>query len=481
MADGNTMEVGGDPADFCFPFTLVPRFDNDVLVEQVLSSLSRALPQVQPCTPHKYPLSIAAGGPSLQDTYKQLWGCIVAVNGSLSFLLEKGIIPDSCGICDPSPHMVDIIEAHPGVRYYVASVVHPSVYDKLQKAGCQVVQWHAGPMTGLTQALAVYPGEKIIIGGGATMGLRWQSLGYVLGFREFHLHGLDSSFRGRSTHAYPDAQDAEEFIEFDGFQTKANFLGQMADFFGWVRRLKQPDVDPVKLVMYGDGLLQKRWRDWQAANPGVHDGSPKQKLITDDFLWPASDRIGAPAILMDAENIPKFIRHVDKRRTVVQAGGNVGIYPVHLAEYFDHVLTFEPDPANYACLAQNITKRGGNIAAYHAALGSKNGTCSTETFEEGNVGATMIRDGAEVPVLTIDDRNIQDCDLIWLDVEGYEEPALIGAAKTIERCKPAVILEVGSHAEKHGLQVGGAIALLERAGYERVAKYGNDVLYRCST
>jgi FkbM family methyltransferase len=462
-----------------FNFSLVPAFEPEVLREQVRSALSRALPQVSLCAPHAYPLSVAAGGPSLEDTYKKLWGCIVAVNGSLSFLLQKGIIPDSCGVCDPSPHMADIVEAHPGVRYYLASVVHPALYDKLLDAGCQVVQWHCGPMEGLNDILNSYAPNLITVGGGATMGLRWQSLGYVLGFREFHLHGLDSSFRGSATHAYPDHQDGGEFIEFDGFQTKPNFLGQMADFFGWINRLKQPDVDPVKFVMYGEGLLQKRFREWQLDNPGVHDGSPKKKLVTDAFLWPSNDRLGAPGILMDAEYIDQFMRQLDRRRTVVQAGGNVGIYPAHLAEYFDEVHTFEPDAQNFACLSHNLNGLKGKIAAYHAALGADDGTCRTEAHQAENVGAIIVKPNGDVPMRTVDDLGLETCDLIWLDVEGMEEEALRGAEATVMRSRPAVIIEENEMPLLHGLSLGGARAWLEERGYRRTLKLGNDAMFQC--
>ena len=43
-----------------------------------------------------------------------------------------------------------------------------------------------------------------MIGGGTSVGLRTIFLGYVLGYRTFHLHGNDASFRGLETHAYWD-------------------------------------------------------------------------------------------------------------------------------------------------------------------------------------------------------------------------------------------------------------------------------------
>jgi hypothetical protein len=36
---------------------------------------------------------------------------------------------------------------------------------------------------------------------------------------------------------------------------------------------------------------------------------------------------------------------------------------------------------------------------------------------------------------------LEICDLIHLDIEGYEKKALLGGRKTIERCNPVVVIE----------------------------------------
>jgi hypothetical protein len=46
----------------------------------------------------------------------------------------------------------------------------------------------------------------------------------------------------------------------------------------------------------------------------------------------------------------------------------------------------------------------------------------------------------------IDDLNLPSCDLIHLDVEGYEAAALQGAIETIKKFKPVVIIERDSGA-----------------------------------
>lgn len=470
-----------------FGFKLIPAHKPEELHESMRSALSRNLPLVSNCQAHGEPLSVAGGGPSLADTYTELNGYVGAVNGSLAFLLDRGIVPQMCGICDPSPHMVDIIEADPRVTYFVASIVHPSVFDKLIKAGCRVYLWHASSVPGGQKVLDKEAPGSLVIGGGSTMGLRWIPLGYTNGFRKFDLHGMDSSFRidperGRASHAYADHQDAKDWINFEGYQTRPNFIGQVVDFIGWMERLKQPDVDPVEIRVFGDGLLQSKWAEWKAANPHMHEGNPKRPVITDGFIWPKSDRHCAPAMQAEAENIGLFMRHIHERRVVVQAGGNVGVYPVHLAQYFSVVHTFEPDPENYACLAHNIGQNPGRIAAYNAAVGAEVGNVSTEMFEPNNAGAVrVVEGGGDIPMRAIDDLNLQVCDLIWLDIEGYELKALQGASTTIAKHRPAVIIEEKHLPEMFGLPEKAAREWLVQRGYKEIVAHGRDHLFMPST
>ena len=396
-----------------FSFKLVPVHQPEELHENMRSSVARKLPIVSVCQPHGETLCVAGGGPSLDDTWKDFDGYVAAINGSLAFLLDKGVVPNMCGVCDPSPHIADLVAADPRVAYFLASIVHPSVYDKLLNAGCTVYRWNASSVPGGEEILTEIEPDYMLVGGGSTMGLRWIPLGYTMGFRKYHLHGMDSSFRGESSHAYPDHQDAKEWINFEGYPTRANFIGQVVDFIGWMDRLKHPDVDPVDVKVFGDGLLQSKWRVWKERNPAMHEGNAKPPLVTDHFQWPAADRHCKPAINAEVDSIKFFMRHIHERRMAVQAGGNVGVYPAHLAQYFGGVHTFEPDDVNFAFLAKNIDGIPGRIAAHHAALGAVSGSVSTEMFEPDNVGAVrVVEGGGGIPMRALDelDRPVEALD-----------------------------------------------------------------------
>jgi FkbM family methyltransferase len=158
---------------------------------------------------------------------------------------------------------------------------------------------------------------------------------------------------------------------------------------------------------------------------------------------------------------------------VVQAGGNVGLYPARLAQHFNEVITFEPDPDNFACLKQNLGE-WQDVKIYNAALGARPGSVATTCHEVGNCGAIGIVEDGNTPRMTIDGLDLKACDLIWLDIETYEVMALHGAEQTIKKFKPAIIIEEKGERD-------ASLLLEEDFGYTHQLTLGNDHLYTCST
>lgn len=249
-------------------FPLEPAVDAETMLNQMRSSLGRGLKEARPCKRHDLLLSICGGGPSLGETYKEIEkGSIVAgINGSLWFLFDRGVPVHMCGVLDPREHIADIITALPNAgRYYVASMCHPKVFDKLE--GCDVTMWHASGTPGAEDVLKERGGDYWLIGGGSTMGLRWINLGYFLGFRKFHLHGFDSSFREGNTHAYSDYRDGQWASSTGKYATRPEFMQQVADFFVMLERFSQADIEPIEIEVFGNGLLPDAWKNYRAANP----------------------------------------------------------------------------------------------------------------------------------------------------------------------------------------------------------------------
>lgn len=257
--------VGPTGADLLTQFPTVPATSDEVMRANVRLALQRGLPVVRPCHAHDGVLTIAAGGPSLADTWQDMRGTVAAVNGSLDFLMDRAIKPWACGVLDPGAHMPGIVGAYPGVHYFLASVCDPGLFDHLD--GMSVGLWHPSGVPGLTELLdEERPGGWTTVSGGSTMGLRWLNLGYTLGFRHFELHGFDSCYRGGATHAYPDHTDGREPLIIDGYRTKLAFVRQVHEFFAILEAFNR-DAEPITIEMHGDGWLQDRWRRFRDENP----------------------------------------------------------------------------------------------------------------------------------------------------------------------------------------------------------------------
>jgi FkbM family methyltransferase len=168
----------------------------------------------------------------------------------------------------------------------------------------------------------------------------------------------------------------------------------------------------------------------------------------------------------------KYLKHCSKFDVVVQAGGACGMYPRLLAEFFHLVYTFEPDPYNFHCLVNNCQL--DRIYKIQAALGDESGTKFLHQSERSNSGMHRIKDlPGSTPVVRLDDLNLPACDLLSLDVEEYEVPALLGAEKTIQRHKPVIVCECLT--SDHNKKVS---EVLKKFGYGKVDSQSCDVFYK---
>jgi len=136
--------------------------------------------------------------------------------------------------------------------------------------------------------------------------------------------------------------------------------------------------------------------------------------------------------------------------TIVNGGANIGALAVPLAKLCDSnvkVYAFEPQPEVFEILKLNAD-RCENILASDCALWSSGGTTRMRYLSElthQNIGGLIINDSGgscDVPMVTLDDwLQGEDVDLIFLDIEGCEVPALKGAQETVKRCRPLLYVE----------------------------------------
>ncbi len=154
---------------------------------------------------------------------------------------------------------------------------------------------------------------------------------------------------------------------------------------------------------------------------------------------------------------------------MVQAGGNCGFVLNGFVEQFTTIYTFEPDPVNFYCLNQNITSP--NVIKIQGCLGNNTHPVTIQSLDRDgrplDIGGFHISGPGFTPVFRIDDLNLPDCNLIQLDVEGYEYEALLGAIETIKKFKPVLCVEFCENwLSRYGVSSDKVKELLSSIGYE---------------
>lgn len=119
---------------------------------------------------------------------------------------------------------------------------------------------------------------------------------------------------------------------------------------------------------------------------------------------------------------------------------------------YREIHSFEPSPANYAALQENLhglgPAQGGKLYAHPLALGDSNGDI---LIEDGGGPASRVGMGSErVKVTTIDDLSAQiaPATFIKIDIEGFEPQCLAGGRRLIAEQRPVVAVCV-YHEQNH--------------------------------
>jgi FkbM family methyltransferase len=151
--------------------------------------------------------------------------------------------------------------------------------------------------------------------------------------------------------------------------------------------------------------------------------------------------------------IALFQQLLEPGMIVVDAGANIGTHTVALARIVGPkgaVLAFEPQRIVFQTLAANAALNSlTNVSCQQRALGDTLGLVRVPPIDyakSNNFGGLPLGQdwaaGETVEVIRIDDLNLAVCHLIKIDVEGMELDVLRGAAATIERCQPALYVEI---------------------------------------
>jgi FkbM family methyltransferase len=139
----------------------------------------------------------------------------------------------------------------------------------------------------------------------------------------------------------------------------------------------------------------------------------------------------------------------------LDVGANKGIYAYAMLKCSKSVHAFEPHPKMYNMMTFYL---GDRVTPYPIALGNETGTAKLHVRKSdtgySNLGASLHMkpppDGRpdrghieiEVPVKRLDDCNIDNIGFIKIDVEGFEMQVLEGAAETLKKFRPNLLVEV---------------------------------------
>ncbi len=151
---------------------------------------------------------------------------------------------------------------------------------------------------------------------------------------------------------------------------------------------------------------------------------------------------------------------VEAGQCAADIGANIGVYSKYLSERVGasgRVVSVEPIPFTFGILSSNVRKlRLENVEIKNYAISDKEGqvTMRVPKYDSGGENIyearIVVGEGGEsagafiVPSTTVDEllSAAPAVHFIKCDVEGHELSCIKGAAKTIERFKPAWLIEI---------------------------------------
>jgi len=176
------------------------------------------------------------------------------------------------------------------------------------------------------------------------------------------------------------------------------------------------------------------------------------------------------------ENKPRLLANAG---SAIDAGANVGSYTRVLARHFAAVYAFEPARDTFQCLERNVFENGDydKVRFYNAAVSDERSYVGVKrSWFRLSITSTVSGKG-NVPAVPLDALGLNDLRFLKLDVEGFEYQALLGAKATIEKCRPAVLMEVKPAEEEQLPEPYKAEKLLLAMGFTAVLTAGINRLY----
>ena len=157
------------------------------------------------------------------------------------------------------------------------------------------------------------------------------------------------------------------------------------------------------------------------------------------------------------------MKHVTNFGCAVDIGAHVGFFSGYMAEIFETVHAFEPEPENFACLQKNAPP---NVTCWNHGIAEKDmlGNMVNPCFY--NSGAWEWHGDSLGSARVMPLGAMLTPGFVKIDVQGMELSALKGCKEVLERDKPVLLVENFKDGE-----------YLTSMGYKMVERVGHDSIW----
>jgi FkbM family methyltransferase len=165
--------------------------------------------------------------------------------------------------------------------------------------------------------------------------------------------------------------------------------------------------------------------------------------------------------LWEQDEIENIIKpYIEQSTIILDIGAHIGCHTIAYGKINPNakIYSFEMQKEMFMLLDKNIKENNlTNVKLFNNAIGNKIGEFETEiklrdggyykpiayyTDDKFNFGGLGIGIGGEkVNMITIDNLNLEGCDYMKIDVEGFEFVVILGALETIKKYKPVIFYE----------------------------------------
>jgi len=180
-----------------------------------------------------------------------------------------------------------------------------------------------------------------------------------------------------------------------------------------------------------------------------------------------------------------FLRRLPlENKVVYDIGAFEGILALFFARKAKQVIAYEPNPRNFARCMENVRLNDlKNVRVLNRGVSDRSGTINL-TYDPLMPGAgsgemaianqisSSIKGShsLEIPIVPLDDdirlNQLPAPDLIKIDIEGMELPALKGMRRTLRERHPDLFIEMHGATPKEKVEIAEAVLeLLETCGY----------------